>query len=97
MDRIFGTWYDNRFADAGIKTFLFLIVVYVLVIVYNILGGTPRMQWYDFVKEAVILVTIVAFFSFYYANGAHRKYRQHVALRAQHISRNLKNKPKSKR
>ncbi|MEK6843273.1 MAG: hypothetical protein AABY04_02195 [Candidatus Micrarchaeota archaeon] len=97
MDRIFGTWYDNRIADATVKTFLFLVFAYVLVWIYNLFGGLPKMNWYDFVREAVVLVIIVVFFSFYYANGAHRKYRQHVAMRAQHISRNLKSKAKSKR
>ncbi|MFH1442741.1 MAG: hypothetical protein ABIG96_01790 [Candidatus Micrarchaeota archaeon] len=95
MDRIFGTWYEDKMVDAAVKTVIFTLIFIVALLLWGALTGNPRFQLRDFFETLyvhVIAVMIVAFVAFYLAGSAHRKYRHHLTQRAHHISMRLKEK-----
>jgi hypothetical protein len=100
MERVFGTWYENKFLDAGIKTVILLVAAYLIVMLYNGFGGKPILRLNDFIEflwAPVLVLAAVSFVAFFYAGSAHRKYRHHLNQRAMHITQKMKEKKKAKR
>ncbi|HLC48345.1 MAG TPA: hypothetical protein VJI13_04695 [Candidatus Norongarragalinales archaeon] len=92
MDRVFGVWYENRVLDAGSKMVLVLLLSYVLIFIYNLLGGRPVMRWNDFPAEVVAAVAIASFAAFFFASHQHRKYRRHLQQHAEKLTMKLRQK-----
>ncbi|MFH0970937.1 MAG: hypothetical protein V1835_00055 [Candidatus Micrarchaeota archaeon] len=95
MDQIFGTWYENKFWDAAVKTILLLVVFVGGIWLYNFFGGRPVISLKDMLEtlwQPILLVVVVGYAAFFYAGSAHRKYRKHLNQRAQHLTQTLRMK-----
>lgn len=100
MERFFGTWYENKFIDAGVKTALFVVVVGFIIWIFGILGKAPIYRLKDFTDylwQPVLMLVIGVYVCFFFAARAHRKYRYHLSQRAENIIHKLNEKKASKR
>ncbi len=97
MEKIFGTWYENKLLDASIKTVILVFGYISAVWVYNLFGGTPKIdlkEYYSTLWKPLAAIIVIGFLAFYYAASAHRKYRHHLSQRAQVLSMRLRERKK---